>query len=36
MMNSDPLGIGKGIAQFKEGNVGVLSHQLAEEPDMGC
>ena len=35
MMNIDPLSIGKGIAQLKEGDVGVLSYQLAEKPDMG-
>ncbi len=36
MMNSDALSIRKGVAQLKEGDVGVLSHQLTEEPDMGC
>ncbi|MDO5632996.1 MAG: hypothetical protein Q4G22_14350 [Paracoccus sp. (in: a-proteobacteria)] len=33
-MNGDPLGIGKGIAQFEQGYVRVLGHQLSEELDM--
>ena len=36
MMNSDALSIRKSVAQLKEGDVGVLSHQLEEKPDMGC
>lgn len=35
MMNRDPLGIGKRIAQLEQGYIGVLGHQLSEELDMG-
>lgn len=35
MMNRDPLGIGKRIAQLEQSNVRVLGHQLSEERDMG-
>ncbi len=35
MMNRDPLGIGKRIAQLEQGYVRVLRHQLSEELNMG-
>lgn len=34
-MNGNALGIGKRITQFEKSDIGVLSHQLTEETDMG-
>lgn len=35
VVNSDPFGIGKRIAQLEQGNVGVLGYQFTEETGMG-
>lgn len=35
-MNGDALGIGKRIAQFEKGDIGVLGYQFTKEPGMGC